>query len=438
MDGSRFDELSRLMAGAVSRRVGLMAALGGLLALPAGRRAALAQEPEQDPEEESAFPVLIAKKRKKRKTCRPACVDGYACAKGVCACASGILCGGVCCVAGSACDAGICSLGPEPGCWRPESTFGSGPGPGAGELFYPYGISVAADGLTAYVSDSGNNRIAIWTRPSVDGAAWEQAGAFGAKGTAVGQFRHPLGSALTADGLTLLVADLDNGRVTVWTRPDAGGQVWAAQAAFGSKGRRPDQFKQPITVAVSPDGLTAWVADAINRKVAEWTRPDAASAAWTLRGLIGDAASATPFEVPVGVWAAPDARTLLVTDGVANHVTMWTRADAPGGEWTRTGVFGSAGWTDGAFRTPWSVVATPDGLAAWVCDAENNRVSTWARPDAASAAWTWRANFGSGPGTDAGQFYAPIGIALLDGGRGALVADTGNSRISAWRDACPA
>jgi hypothetical protein len=41
------------------------------------------------------------------------------------------------------------------------------------------------------------------------------------------------------------------------------------------------QLGYPQGIAVSPDGLTAWIADKFNHCVAVWTRPDGASTTWT-------------------------------------------------------------------------------------------------------------------------------------------------------------
>jgi DNA-binding beta-propeller fold protein YncE len=75
----------------------------------------------------------------------------------------------------------------------------------------------------------------------------------------------------SVDGLTAAVADMDNDRISVWTRTTATGTDWTNQATFGSSGSGTSQFDTPHGLALSVDGLTVAVADLINDRISVWT-----------------------------------------------------------------------------------------------------------------------------------------------------------------------
>src|SRR5829696_5237396 len=102
MDPRRFDELTRAMAGATTRRSVLRGVAAGVAGALAGIRPGLAAKPN--------------------RSCVPGggscdadtpCCRGAVCAGGIC-CPEARACGGTCCSAGSKCVDGACS-GPGPG-----------------------------------------------------------------------------------------------------------------------------------------------------------------------------------------------------------------------------------------------------------------------------------------------------------------------------------
>jgi len=99
MDESRFDELSRRLAAATTRRGGIKAALGALLGGTAGGGALEAEA-----------------KKKRKKKCSPECAAGQTCVKGACVCDDGgTVCGAECCANGQRCEGGQCADRPNPG-----------------------------------------------------------------------------------------------------------------------------------------------------------------------------------------------------------------------------------------------------------------------------------------------------------------------------------
>ena len=82
-----------------------------------------------------------------------------------------------------------------------------GRGKGAGQLFDPRGVAVAAGQV--WVADMCNHRVSVF---SLRGRPLRRVGQFGDK---PGEFRHPVGVALTAD--LLLVSEYSGGRIQVLT-----------------------------------------------------------------------------------------------------------------------------------------------------------------------------------------------------------------------------
>ncbi|MFT4037897.1 MAG: NHL repeat-containing protein [Thermomicrobiales bacterium] len=154
--------------------------------------------------------------------------------------------------------------------WAAVTTFGTN-GTGIGNLKNPSELWVSADTLTVWVSDSGNNRISVWSRPDLLGA-WTNIYTIGALGTNDDQFTKPYGVALSADERTLWVADTGNNRISIWSRPDAASQVWTPLWRFGSAGSAADQFNTPDGIVLSADGSTIWIADRLNQRMSLWSQ----------------------------------------------------------------------------------------------------------------------------------------------------------------------
>jgi len=207
------------------------------------------------------------------------------------------------------------------GTWINQTTFGQ-LGSGAGQLTNPWAVAVAPDGLTAWVADSGNARVSVWTRPGPSSTAWTNVTTFGTEGDGPGQFQQVAGLAVTPDGLQLLAADLD--RVLVWTRPSAGSTNWANVATFGSEGQFLGQFLMAMGVALSDDLLTVWVTDAVAGHVSIWTRPSADSLAWTVQQAFGlPGAGADRLDQPYGIAASPSGSVVFVADQKNQRISAW-------------------------------------------------------------------------------------------------------------------
>ncbi|MFT4040703.1 MAG: NHL repeat-containing protein [Thermomicrobiales bacterium] len=312
--------------------------------------------------------------------------------------------------------------------WVNATQFGS-VGAGLSNFDLPRGIALSPDTLTAYIAEAGNHRVSVWTRPSASSAVWTAQTSFGAFGTGSGKLQFPAGVAVTPNGLTAVVADTSNHRVSVWTRPDTT-SVWANTATFGANGSGASQFNSPTGVSITPDGLFVAVADRLNSRASIWSRPNTGSA-FTNQTMATGAADLT---YPRGVSLTPDAKTLLITDSYKDRVSVWTRP-SPSSAFSNQTAFGTAGAGAGNLEGPLGVALASNGLTAFVADTENSRVAVWTRPSPDSAAWNNTLSFGQN-GAGPADLNMPAGLAIAPDGQTLWIADENNNRVSVWAKAC--
>jgi DNA-binding beta-propeller fold protein YncE len=110
-----------------------------------------------------------------------------------------------------------------------------------------------------------------------------------------------------------------------------------------------------------------------------------------------------------------------------SRVSVWRKQFD--GSWANPVSLGS-GTGDGAdqFEHPTGVAVSGDGRALWVVDTGNSRISVWRE---SNGFWTPLTTFGS-DGTGPGQFRDPTGIAVSGDGQKAWVIDRINTRVSVW------
>jgi DNA-binding beta-propeller fold protein YncE len=306
--------------------------------------------------------------------------------------------------------------------WRPETTFGSGPGSGDDEFSGPFGVAVDGDGDTVWVAERGNARVSIWTE---SGGDWRNETTFGSNGSGPDQFDTAIDVAVSNDGKTAWIADIQNHRISVWEK--AGGD-WVNQTTFGSQGTGSDQFRFPGGVGVGNNGRTAWVADTFNNRVSVWKKIRSRWVNLTTFGSQGSGPS--QLSLPGDVAVSADGKTAWVADSDNDRISVWTES---GGVWTNQTSFGSTGSGPGQLNEPNYLDVSPDGRTVWVSDFRNHRISVW---EQSGGSWAYQTSFGS-QGDGPNQFDAPNGVAASPNGRTVWVADTGNQRISVWARGCP-
>jgi DNA-binding beta-propeller fold protein YncE len=293
-------------------------------------------------------------------------------------------------------------------------------------------MALSPDTLTAWVADSGNDRVVVWTRPDTSSTTWSYSTQFGTGGISDTSFSGIRGLTASPDTLTVWVADTQNNRITVWTRPDASSTTWSYSAKFGTQGSGDSNLASPWNIAVSPDTLTAWVTDYGNNRVVVWTRPDASSTTWSYRAKFGTSGSGdSNLRSPQGIAISPDTLTAWVADQLNYRIVLWTRPDASSTTWSYRAQFGTQGSGDSNFSDPWGLAVSADTLTAWVADPDADRVVVWARPDTSSTTWTYRAKFGT-EGSGDSNFASPKALAVSSDNLAVWVVDQSNYRISIW------
>ncbi len=161
---------------------------------------------------------------------------------------------------------------------------------GEGTFNEPWGIAIAPDGGSIYVTDTWNHRVEKFTSSGKFIAAW---GIFG-QGETPDSFYGPRGLAVDAKG-RVYVTDTGNKRIAVF---DKDGNFITD---FGSAGFDPGQFDEPVGVAIDKNG-TVYVVDTWNRRIQTFTPIETEDSLsflpekqWDVYGWFGQSLDNKPF-----------------------------------------------------------------------------------------------------------------------------------------------
>ncbi|MEF8940008.1 MAG: hypothetical protein V5A22_09185 [Salinivenus sp.] len=299
--------------------------------------------------------------------------------------------------------------------------------------------------------------VACQTEGNTPALALEFVEAWGESGTEPGQFREPIGIAIT-DG-EVFVSEAQNRRVQALDREGAPlrqiGPVLASGDTLrrpmhlatadsilyvpdfntdrihvlsleGSHQRTPDgaglevPFDAPGGVAVDKEGRV-YVADFYHHRVLRFGSDGTLDRQWGVTDSIGKAPDR--FTYPTDVAVLPDGG-FVVADAYNHRIKRYTAADTLG--WMRPQNQNWADSTTGTFNVATAVTAGPDGHIV-VADFYNHRIQIFS-PDG-----SFLAAFGE-QGTGEGQFERPVDLAFDEEGR-LHVVDFGNDRIQVFRRA---
>ena len=299
--------------------------------------------------------------------------------------------------------------------------FGGTAGSGDGQFASNNGaIDIAIDDESnVFVVDRGNHRVQKFTN---EGAFL---GKFGSSGSGASNFNQPNGIEIAPDG-TILIADRNNARVSIWTDTN---NVFANSTTFGSSGTGNGQFNATsgaVALAFDPLG-DLWVVDRGHHRVQKFDGPALAASVpyLTQLGKTGDPGTADDqFDTPAGVGVDATGNIYVVDrnnerimkfDSDLNFLLKW------GSLGTGASQFAGNAVEDLAFDSEGNI---------WVVDRGNDRIMKFdANGNTVNIGATgqnWIGTVGSG----SNQFDDPNGIAINSGDT-IYVADRRNERIQA-------
>jgi DNA-binding beta-propeller fold protein YncE len=275
-------------------------------------------------------------------------------------------------------------------------------GTGVGKFQRPFGVAIDSSG-NAFVVDRECKCVQKYDK------AGKFLSQFGTPGAGSGQFSDPRGISVSPTTGNILVPDLVNKNVQIFT--PAGALV--RKVTYGS-------FVEPYAVAHT-GGDSFWVTDIGSDKVFAFRESDGAYLGQAYGAPADPNGSATGLLSPVGVAADPSTGRMYVTDNGLNRVTVYSIAT---GKYSHH--FGSEGTGNGQFKGPIGVAVAPSGNLL-VADDLNNRIQVF------QPSGRFLRQFAA-TGSANNQLKEPRGIAL-GAGNTLYIADAGNKRLAKWAHA---
>jgi DNA-binding beta-propeller fold protein YncE len=287
-------------------------------------------------------------------------------------------------------------------------------GHAVGELNAPYNVAFSPDGQTAYVADTGNERIALFNIGSCSGRCPFPSSDYGSRCPKTCPI--PPGNAAFFNALRRVAVDPSG---NIWAADFWGSGIHEFSSAGSTSGKTEIDgdpapapgFAEAYGITVGSDGTT-YAVDRLNQRVEEFNASGTYVRDEGKRGTaIGD------YSWPETAAVAPDG-TLWVGDTRNNRLQQFSASLAVPPLLVVTGPASLP------FKYIEGVAAASNG-DIWVADTDNNRV---VRYNPTSKTYT---SFGTrGAGSTIGappQFINPQGVAVSSSD--IYVADTGNNRI---------
>jgi DNA-binding beta-propeller fold protein YncE len=316
--------------------------------------------------------------------------------------------------------------------WTLKVTLGDGAkgGHGTNQLNFPYNVAFSLDGTYAYVSDIGNDRIAIYNVSNLNSPTW------------VGQYgkrcNQPCGNPPADTGKFAFLRrvlvegtggpnpgavfgdDFWGNGMNAWNPPAANVPGSFLEQVDGVHAAAPG-FAQAFGVAVGP-GATPYIygVDRLNQRIERFSFTDPACTTnpnpdfCNVSGVRGSTKVADGFSWPEEAAVAPDG-TVWLADTRNSRLQHWPANLSTAGVTD----IGTKGTGTGQFNYIEGLTVDANGVV-WVADTDNNRIESYNPGDGSFHVY---GSLGSG----SCQFDNPQGVAVV--GSQVYVADTLNNRI---------
>jgi DNA-binding beta-propeller fold protein YncE len=278
--------------------------------------------------------------------------------------------------------------------------------------------------LTVFLLDQNNNMVR--KLDSISGIVSTLAGSgSGFADGAAAKFKEPCSMAVSPDAKFALVADSGNNRIrwldlkTNIVSTFSGGLRGFADGADA-------QFNDPTGIAISPNGKYALIADYFNHRIRKLDLTS--KIVTTVAG--GDAGFSdgvhAQFCNPYRLTIAPSGTYALVADAYNHRIRRLDLSSYV----VSTVAGGMAGYADGMsaeFNNPTSIAISPDETFVLVADSFNNRIRRIELPSGRASTFAGSAS-GFADGSNA-LFRRPSSVAIMMDRKSAIVTDDDNHRV---------
>jgi DNA-binding beta-propeller fold protein YncE len=296
----------------------------------------------------------------------------------------------------------------------------------------PEAVAVSPDGRNVYAVSPKSAAVVIFSRNQATGALTALKGADSCISSGVSDstcssgraLLEPMALAISSDGKSVYVADLDSNSIDVFSRDQTTGKLTQLAGTDGCiSGSDPEKLEEygasqgclfdqhvagPTAVAVTADGRNVYLTSAFFDLVAGFTRDTTTGKLTAIPGEAGCVAySSELLDVqcspgpaiggPFGLAVSPDGRNVYVASGFdvngtdtptdGNGITVLTRDRSTGGISQLQGTAGciTVGGTNGqcvafaALKGSESVVVSPDGQSVYTAAASSQGVVIFSR-----------------------------------------------------------
>ena len=299
---------------------------------------------------------------------------------------------------------------------------------GVDGLHEPHAVTVSPDGAHVYVAGWADNAVTVFSRNNTTGQlTFVQAVKNGLGG--VNGITGPNSIAVSPNGANVYVVGEFDDAVALFDRdPQTGKLTWIALAQDGVAGVT--GLGGALSIALSPDGTSAYVAAELDDAVATFSRSPQTGALTFIGALHNGVGDVEGLFGASALAVSPDDSAVYVVAQMGDSLAAFAR-DASAGTLTFTQVQrGAAGGVDG-LRGAESVALSPNGDHAYVTAADGDAVSVFAR-NSQTGTLTFVAVERNGLAAVTG-LREPQGIALSPDGANVYVAsDKDNGAVAVF------